>query len=155
MTKKTRNPRDRANGRKSRQSTGPKSAAGKARSSRNALRHGLAVAVLADARRTQQVEELVRVVLGSNPEKEYLGLAFGIAEAQVELLRVREVRTKIMAGARQSLADERVNDVISELVACERYERRAFSRRQTAMRELEVLQLRATAGAPRRAYGLA
>jgi hypothetical protein len=46
-------------------STGPKSAAGKTRAARNALRHGLNVPVLSDAALAPDVEALARRIAGN------------------------------------------------------------------------------------------
>ena len=43
-----------------RRSTGPRSAAGKARSAKNAVRHGLSVPVLADPELSREVRELAQ-----------------------------------------------------------------------------------------------
>ena len=54
----------RANRANARASTGPKTAEGRARSIRNAHRHGLSLPVLADPASSQEVEELAREIAG-------------------------------------------------------------------------------------------
>ena len=77
-------------------STGPRSAAGKARSAQNALRHGLAVPVMADPDLSREVRDLAQR-LGSHHDDGELALA--IAEAQVDVGRVRMLRHALIARA--------------------------------------------------------
>lgn len=78
-------------------STGPRTASGKARSSLNALRHGLAVSVFADPELGAEVESLARRIAGRDTSR--LHLARGIAEAQVDLRRIRQLRSQVIARA--------------------------------------------------------
>ena len=71
-------------------STGPKSAAGKATSTQNARRHGLNLPVWADRRLLAEAEKLARDIAGE--DHHLLILARPIAEAQIDLLRVRSAR---------------------------------------------------------------
>ena len=86
-----------ANRANARRSTGPKSAQGKARSASNATRHRLSVSVLADPELNVKVDALARRIAGDNLEN--LQLARAIAEADVDLQRVRLVRQRLMEGA--------------------------------------------------------
>jgi hypothetical protein len=65
----------------------------------------------------------------------------GAAEAQIDLLRVRDVRQSLLdrteACASSRDPDEQVISSVSELQRLDRYERRAFSKRKKAFRELE------------------
>ena len=85
---------NRANAQKS---TGPTSSAGKTISARNALIHGLAVAVWADPRCSEQIEKLSYQIAGEGAEPSRLALARRIAEAQVDLIRVRAARFRLLA----------------------------------------------------------
>ena len=80
--------------------TGPRSAAGKARTSRNALRHGLAVPVLADATLSAEVDDLARRI--ADGDDRLLEAAVRVAEAQVDLRRIRQARAIAM---RRALSD--------------------------------------------------
>jgi hypothetical protein len=84
-------------------STGPRSAAGKARVARNALRHGLNVAVADDPLLTEEVARIARAICDGAPRAgagaELAYLARRIAEAQVDLMRVRRARHAMMARA--------------------------------------------------------
>ena len=77
--------------------TGPRSARGKAQSARNALRHGLAVPVLADPALSQEVHELARRIAAGDDR--LLELALHVAEAQLDLVRIRQARSTAMSRA--------------------------------------------------------
>ena len=78
----------RANRTNARASTGPKTAKGKACSAKNALRHGLSLSPLTHPILAQQVEVLARRIAGACSE-DTIARARGIAEAQIDLQRVR------------------------------------------------------------------
>ena len=84
-----------ANQANARASTGPKTAAGKATAAQNARRHGLNLPVLADPALSSEVEELARAIAGR--EKRLLDLARPVAEAQIDLVRVRRVRQDLIS----------------------------------------------------------
>ena len=88
--------RQRANRASARLSKGPKTAPGKARSAQNALRHGLNVSILSDPLLTPQVEVIARKIAGPEAGAEALEFARRIAEAQVELHRVRNCRCRLI-----------------------------------------------------------
>jgi hypothetical protein len=96
-----------ANRRNAHLSTGPRSAAGRARVKQNALRHGLNVAVANDPQLTEEVERIARAICdgaprcggGTRPAAELAYLARRIAEAQVDLMRVRRARHAMMTRA--------------------------------------------------------
>ena len=88
----------RANRANAKTSTGPKTKAGKARSARNALRHGLNIPVASDPALVPQAEAIARKIAGPHAKAEALEQARRIGEAQVELNRVRSLRTKAIAG---------------------------------------------------------
>jgi hypothetical protein len=82
---------------------GPKTAAGKARVARNAHRHGLSAPDLWEATVCHQVEALARRICppgagDAGREAHLLGLARRIAEAQVDLARVRRARLDLIAS---------------------------------------------------------
>jgi hypothetical protein len=95
-----------ANRRNARLSTGPRTAAGKARVKQNALRHGLNVAVADDPLLTEEVERIARAICDGAPRAgagappaELAYLARRVAEAQVDLMRVRRARHAMMTRA--------------------------------------------------------
>jgi hypothetical protein len=84
--------RVRANRRNARRSTGPRSRAGKKRVARNALRHGLAVPIASLPEANTAVTRLVRLLAGADADAIRIEMARGVAEAQVDLGRVRKAR---------------------------------------------------------------
>jgi hypothetical protein len=88
-----------ANRANARASTGPKSAHGRVTSARNALRHGLSLPVYSDPVWSEQVEALAREIAGPDANPEIQELAFRVAEAQIDLRRVRNARHQLLSQA--------------------------------------------------------
>ena len=86
-----------ANRTNARASTGPRTAAGKARVARNALRHGLSLPVSADPRLAAEVKALARAITGEGANGELQQLAIRIAEAQIDLVRIRRARHRLLS----------------------------------------------------------
>jgi hypothetical protein len=84
---------NRKNGRRSR---GPRTAAGKASSSRNARRHGLAVSVMDEPAMCSEVEALARAIAGKGADSFQLSQARIIAAAQHDLLRVQSAKVALL-----------------------------------------------------------
>src|SRR4051794_20201735 len=82
-----------ANRENARRSTGPRSAAGKARSTRNAFKYGLSLPVLHDPQLAPEVTKLARRIAGRD---ELTDLGASIAEAELDLLRVRHLRSELI-----------------------------------------------------------
>ena len=87
-----RTARANSNRRNARRSTGPKSAAGKAKVAKNALRHGLAIPARLDSALSQEIEELAELIAGRNVAPYLLDCSQRVAEAQIDLRRIRRVR---------------------------------------------------------------
>jgi hypothetical protein len=77
--------------------SGPRSPQGKQRSSRNAVKHGLSVPVGQDPALAPEVARLAqRIAAGTDALLEF---ATSIAESQIDLTRVRQLRTELINGA--------------------------------------------------------
>jgi len=120
-----------ANRRNAKKSSGPRSADGKARSRRNALSHGLSIASRAIPAFQQDVMLLARAL---SPAGEDIGDAALIAaDAEIDLLRIRKYRAALIEESR----DQASSNLADKLDTLERYERRAFARRNKALRAIE------------------
>jgi hypothetical protein len=86
-----------ANRRNARKSTGPRSGAGKNRSSRNAYRHGLSIA--SSAAVTKQLDKLVRKIAGDTEDPILLEHARALAQAELDLARVRRAKVALIERA--------------------------------------------------------
>ena len=89
----------RANRANARISTGPKTFFGRARSAKNAFRHGLSLPVEYDHVLCEEVQALARQIAGPNTSADIEILARRIAEAQVDLRRVRYARHLLLSQA--------------------------------------------------------
>ena len=107
--------------------TGPVTAQGRKASSRNALKHGLDIALGRLATYAGPAAELAALLVrdGASPEK-----AQPLAEALLDVVRIRAARHAAMAAAIANHQD------VMPTPALDRYERRALSRRRRLVRAL-------------------
>ena len=145
-----------ANRRNARASTGPRTAAGKARAAQNARRHGLSVAIAGNPTYAREVAAMADAIgrglgpsLPSPPpmsQARYRHLVRGIAEAQIDVVRVRRARRNIHNMMARALTTPPapqtlvpiLADLLRQLAAVARYEGRALSRRRRAIRAFDV-----------------
>jgi hypothetical protein len=141
-----------ANRRNAQRSTGPRSAAGKARTRYNALEHRLNVPARYDQATTDEIETLADCLSTDSFDPQEQDLALRAAEAQFDLLRVQRAKVDLVNGAAKHL--ERVDASLPEgeraalafmgktetLAAFDRYERRATASRNRLLRKLRALQ---------------
>ncbi|MCJ2136635.1 hypothetical protein MKK69_21735 [Methylobacterium sp. J-026] len=139
----------RANRRNAQASTGPRTSAGKARSGQNARKHGLSAVDLNPAAEAE-VERLTVLIAGEHvSDAVILDSARSVAEAQVQLQRVRAFKISLLrseASVRGWGAEpnnrspiEIPLELLLQLEGLERYERRALSRRKFAARHFYEL----------------
>jgi len=115
---------NRANARKS---TGPRTAAGKARSRGNARRHGFAARALGARGADPAFGRIVAALCAADGDPLLREQAVIIADAQLQIQRIRM--------ARVTLGDDPAGGAngIAEIMSLDRYERRALSRRRRAI----------------------
>jgi hypothetical protein len=115
-------------------STGPRTAQGKERAGQNARRHGLLATVVRDSpdgRRLERLAQLVGQDWGTGN-----ALAETVADAELVIVRIRAARAALM----EQIGDTTDADgILEQLRRLDDYERKALSRRQTAIRELARL----------------
>jgi hypothetical protein len=128
-----------ANRANARRSAGPRTARGKRRSARNALRHGLSIPIGRDLEFAKPIAEFARRLVGDEASEGALDLARMVAEGHFEIVRVRRSRERmfdreVTVGVLPNLRALKV------LASIDRYEQRAIGRRRMALRRLETLQ---------------
>lgn len=111
-----------ANRANARRSTGPKTAAGKLRSSRNAFRHGLSGVLPLDLDTSTKVDAITRVLAGEEAGVTQATPAAEFAKAQVELLRIRTLRAAMLATIDNDFGNLRQ---LRHVAALDRYARYA------------------------------
>jgi hypothetical protein len=136
-----------ANKKNGARSRGPRSAAGKARSSGNALRHGLTANLMNDSSARAEAESLALAIAGPDPSRARLAQAWTVAEAQLDLLRIRGAQVRLLdsayfapavrkGGGQAVLSADVLLDVMPQFVRWHDYERKVLSRLKRAMRAL-------------------
>jgi hypothetical protein len=115
-----------------RRSTGPRTAAGKARSAQNARRHGLTSRSFEDPALLSAAADLAQAIMGTRSDAESRACAMSIARAQIRMLHARL--------ARRDLYDSGLGwgALTRRLASLFRHERRARSRRKFAIRAFDA-----------------
>src|SRR5262245_35402234 len=130
MTSEKRIKANRAN---AKASTGPKTVQGKARAAQNARRHGLSLSIFTDPILSEGAKELAHAIAGEGASLGILEPAGRVAEAQIDLVRIRQARHDLLAREPNRPKSSEI-DYLPKLIAMDRYERRALSRRKFAIR---------------------
>jgi hypothetical protein len=129
---------------------GPRTATGKTRSRRNALRHGLTVNILNDSAVRPEAEELAKAIAGPNVNSARLADARTIAVTLVVLFRIRDAQVKLMDSAcpaplmasevlgQEAFSAEALLEVLPQLARWHDYERKVLSRLKRAIREFLI-----------------
>jgi hypothetical protein len=127
--------------------TGPKTAAGKRRSAGNARKHGLAAKKPEDHMARERIHQLVAALAGklSSPSSAE-DLIQQAAESQYAIEKVRALKAEVLANALFERAESpgggsgaSLPIVSLDWQRLERYERRAFKRRQEAFLKIIAL----------------
>lgn len=126
-----------ANRANAKRSTGPKTAAGKRRSSRNAYRHGLSGPVLWDPAILAKVDSTARDCFEEPAAEDQLTSAADFFRAQIDLLRIGAIRTEKWASISQKEGEDFNPKDLKRLAALDRYERYAFTKRRKASQKLQ------------------
>ena len=84
-----------ANQRNARRSTGPRTARGKSRASRNALKHGLTMITLANPTFSSEIEEIAKAICGEDTSPQRYEQALTIAECEMAMQHVRAACTGV------------------------------------------------------------
>jgi hypothetical protein len=124
-----------ANRRNASRSTGPVTAQGKARASRNARRHGLSVPIYRASAVAADIGEFALQLVGDSASRTELDLARAAAEAQLELVRIRCEKQLLLEVLMSGVS----SPDIQAIRRLDRYERRAKSRRKRVLSELSQL----------------
>ena len=122
-----------ANRANAKRSTGPKTFAGKMASSCNAYRHGLSVPMQLDPIISAKVDAIAHALSGGEGSEGRLKKTADFAMAQIELLRIRATRTELMAKIELIYNN---TQQLRRIVALDRYERYALTRRRRASDKL-------------------
>jgi hypothetical protein len=118
-----------ANWLNARASTGPRTAAGKARVAQNARKHRLRVPSLRDPEKTRNIGELARKLAGPKAYPQRFAAACRLVAAQIDLLDIREARLPLLSRALED------RSAIKRLHSIDRYARYARSQRSRAIRD--------------------
>lgn len=125
-----------ANRSNAKKSTGPRSKAGRLR--RNSLRHGLAISIRSDPACNDDIEQLADLMTRARGIQHVSDNARDAAEAVMDLIRIRKVRAHLFETIyfADPADSDRLTELNDKLAKLERYERRAYSRRNRALRSL-------------------
>jgi hypothetical protein len=127
-----------ANRRNARWSTGPRTTAGKRQAAANSVTHGVTASMPADLATGAIVRRIATVLAGPGASPRRLALVMPVAEAQAEVMRIRDARVALINLATANLPGpgrhaEAIGQSLTTLTRLDRYERRAMARRKRAL----------------------
>jgi len=128
-----------ANRRNARKSTGPKTATGRAASSRNAFRHGLTLPLIDDPNSMKEAHLLAEVIAIDQPGRQQNQEALEVALAYLAIRRVRSIRNQMLNELMAALTEGGELTNIKHLSGLERYERRARQKYKRTSRWLKLM----------------
>jgi len=148
-----------ANRSNARRSSGPRTAAGKSKAKRNALRHGLSAVTVVDTMLAPRIEAIVRRLCGANANPLLREQALIVAENHVLLARVRvlclaTIERHLRGASRGAVAPRRegaanpgfefgaMQAAMPEIERLERFERRTWRYRSRAIRSFIAIKAR-------------
>jgi hypothetical protein len=105
-----------ANRRNARKSTGPRSGAGRKRASRNAYRHGLTLSITSTAASAKQLDNLVRKIAGDTEDAMLRERARAVAQAELDLARVRQAKVALIERASAALDPPQVLGSVTRII---------------------------------------
>lgn len=124
-----------ANRANAKRSTGPRTAAGKERSSRNAYQHGLSVLEPLDASSFAMLNAIVGALAAELATEEQLIAAKDYARAHVTLAQIQAIRVEQWAKVDLQCVDAGSKD-LKRLSSLDRYERYALTKRRRASKKM-------------------
>lgn len=125
---------NRANAKKS---TGPKSAAGKERSSRNSIKHGLSGLTTRSSAAATSNAIVAALGIEEITEKQLIA-AVDFASAQSELLQIQAVRAAQWSRIGLNVETDGDFKELKQLASLDRYERYARTKRRKAAKKLRA-----------------
>jgi hypothetical protein len=118
-----------ANRENAKKSGGPKTTAGRLRSSRNAFRHGLSLPLRLDRARLKQLRAVTKMLVPDQADERRVLAAVEVAQALLVEMQVGAIRRTMLAELDPASAS---SDQIGRLAALDRYQARALTRRRRA-----------------------
>ena len=121
-----------ANQRNARLSSGPRTEAGKGRSAKNALRHGLSIPVGQNPAALLAIKQLAETLSGNSDDVQRHEYAYALAEAYFELWRIRGAQSEVLRLVVEAQTADEHATIARAVDKISRYKRRTLSKRKKA-----------------------